>query len=78
MLLPVITAGHRFAEKSLTLCGIDTSTAPVGSSFSVTFVVYNSYQLSATVSRTINVVSFCPAGQFKVRAGAGDHGSSLP
>jgi hypothetical protein len=63
-LVPI--AGHRFAEKSLTLCGIDTTNAPVGSSFSVPFVVYNSFQLSATVSRTINIVSFCPAGQFKV------------
>jgi hypothetical protein len=47
-ILPCV--GHRFTAKSITLCGVDTTTAASGSSFSLTFVIYNQQMLAATVS----------------------------
>jgi hypothetical protein len=46
-------SGHRFAGKSVTLCGVDTATATVGTSFSLPFVVYDQQLASATVSTVL-------------------------
>ncbi len=54
-------SGHHIWEKDVSSCGIDTSNSTaVGTTFIVSFVVYNSAGLSATTQRSINVVSPCP------------------
>jgi hypothetical protein len=39
-------------------CGINTM-APVGTTFTISFLVYNTYQLSSTVHRTITITDPC-------------------
>ncbi len=54
-------SGHHIWEKDVSSCGIDTSNSTaVGTTFIVSFVVYNSAGLSATTQRSINVISQCP------------------
>lgn len=59
-------AGHRFIEKYdlQALCGIDT-TAPVGTTYSLEFLVFDSALASASVYRTIVIVSPCLSTQYE-------------
>lgn len=54
-------SGHELHVKGLSGCGIDTVNAPVGTSFNLTFVVFDSHRPAATasISRTILVISPC-------------------
>ncbi|GAX81803.1 hypothetical protein CEUSTIGMA_g9231.t1 [Chlamydomonas eustigma] len=55
-------SGNYIGEKPVSACGVDTSNATaVGSTFLLTYLVYNSAGLNATVSRTVVVASPCPA-----------------
>ncbi len=55
-------SGHHIWEKDVPSCGIDTSNSTtVGTTFIVSFVVYNSAGLSATTQRSITVISQCPS-----------------
>ncbi|KAG1675986.1 hypothetical protein FOA52_014230 [Chlamydomonas sp. UWO 241] len=51
--------GHRTFEKDAGKCGLDTS-AQVGTTYLLTFVLYDKEGLSATVSRAVTIVSCCP------------------
>ncbi len=57
-------AGHRFFEKDLLACGIDTSTADIGTLFQLDYVVYDSNGANATLTRLITVVTPCEPGEF--------------
>lgn len=53
--------GHEFYSKGLQGCGIDTENAHLGTSFNVSFVVFDSHRpaASASIFRTITVISPC-------------------
>ncbi|KAG1675992.1 hypothetical protein FOA52_014236 [Chlamydomonas sp. UWO 241] len=51
--------GHRVFEKDASKCGLDTS-AEVGTTYLLTFVVYDKEGLNATVSRAVTILSRCP------------------
>ncbi len=54
-------SGNHIWEKDVPSCGVDTSNSTaVGTTFVVSFVVYNSAGLSASTQRSINVISQCP------------------
>ncbi len=54
-------SGNHVWEKDVPACGIDTSNSTaVGTTFVLSFVVYNSAGLSASTQRSINVISPCP------------------
>ncbi|KAJ9522297.1 hypothetical protein QJQ45_008126 [Haematococcus lacustris] len=56
--------GHRVFEKDVADCGIDTgTTAAVGSTFSLVFLVFDSGGLSASVQRLVQVVEPCAPGE---------------
>ena len=57
-------SGSHLGEKDVPACGIDTSnnSTAVGTTFVLTFVVYNSAGLSASAQRTVTVVSPCEPG----------------
>ncbi|KAJ9507832.1 hypothetical protein QJQ45_019262 [Haematococcus lacustris] len=56
--------GHRAFEKDILACGIDTSAADIGSTFSLVFQVYDSGGLSASLARVVVVVSPCATEEF--------------
>ncbi len=56
--------GSRVTDKQPIACGIDTTLADVGTTFTLTYVVYNSAGLVATVQRVISVVSPCASGEY--------------
>ena len=60
----VLAAGYRFTEQGISSCAINTS-QPVGTVFAVSFVVYDLSipSRSASVTRTIQIVNPCDAGQ---------------
>jgi hypothetical protein len=60
--LPRGCPGHEFRKKGIQGCGIDTS-APVGSVFSLTFVVLDRWlpPAMATTERVITIRGPCPA-----------------
>lgn len=52
-------AGHFYAEKDITACGIDTVTAQIGTSFSLRLAVVDSQGEVAAAVRTVTVVTPC-------------------
>ncbi|KAJ9522781.1 hypothetical protein QJQ45_019807, partial [Haematococcus lacustris] len=61
--------GHRVFEKDVADCGIDTgTTAAVGSTFSLVFIVFDSGGLSASVQRLVQVVEPCAPGEVSCQA----------
>jgi hypothetical protein len=54
-----------FAAVGLAPCGLSTASAPVGTTFSIPFSVFDDGlpQLRATVNRTVLIVSPCSSGQ---------------
>ena len=56
-------SGNHIGEKDIPACGVDTSNSTaIGSTFLVTFVVFDSSGLNASVSRAVTVVSPCDPG----------------
>lgn len=57
--------GHELQKKGLLGCGVDTKNAPIGTTFSVTFVVFDSHRpaASASITRTVTVISPCLMSQ---------------
>lgn len=55
--------GERYLDKQPTDCGFD-STAFVGTSFQLQFMVYDSYGRQFIVNRTLSVISPCTSQQF--------------
>ncbi len=54
-------SGNHIWEKDISSCGIDTSNSTaVGTTFVLSFIVYNSAGLSASTQRSVNVISPCP------------------
>ncbi|KAG1660944.1 hypothetical protein FOA52_005525, partial [Chlamydomonas sp. UWO 241] len=51
--------GHRTFQKDASSCGLDTS-AKVGTTYLLDFVVYDKEGLNATISRVVTIVSRCP------------------
>jgi hypothetical protein len=62
--LPLGCPGHEFAAKGLQGCGVDTADAPIGTQFTVTFVVMlrGPPVLTANATRTLVVASPCSPG----------------
>ena len=62
--LAVGCPGHELYVKGLAGCGVDTN-APVGTSFNITFTVFDSHRPSATASlvRKYTIVSPCSPGE---------------
>lgn len=56
--------GSRVSDKQPIACGIDTTNADVGTTYTLTYAVYNSAGLKAVAQRVISVVSPCSRGQF--------------
>ncbi|KAG2483921.1 hypothetical protein HYH03_017242 [Edaphochlamys debaryana] len=56
-------AGDSPATKQPLDCGVDTANAPIGTSFRLRFVVYDTYGASATAERSITVLAPCAANQ---------------
>ncbi len=56
--------GSRVSDKQPVACGVDTTLADVGTTFTLRYVVYNSAGQEATVQRVISVISPCATGQF--------------
>lgn len=50
--------GHRFTDKQPAACGLDTN-APIGTTFVLQFVVYDSRGLNDTVQRVVTIASPC-------------------
>lgn len=50
--------GQRFTEKQPAACGLDLN-APIGTTFVLQFVVYDSQGLNATTQRTLTIISPC-------------------
>lgn len=63
LLRTVLVAGYKFTEQGISSCAVNTS-QPVGTIFAVTFVVFDLSipSRSASVTRTIQIVSPCDAG----------------
>lgn len=57
-------AGYRFLQQGIKSCGLNTS-APVGTTFNVTFMVfdYSIPSLNASVTRTVSIINPCSFGQ---------------
>ena len=57
--------GHELQAKGLAGCGVDTEQAPIGTSFNLSFTVFDSSRPSASASilRTVTVISPCPASE---------------
>lgn len=60
--------GHRVIDKQPVACGVETTLADVGTTYALTYVVYNSNGQSAKVQRTIVVTSPCVGGQYLCNA----------
>lgn len=60
----VLVAGYKYTEQGISSCAVNTS-QPVGTVFAVTFVVFDLSipSKSASVTRTIQIISPCDAGQ---------------
>ena len=60
-----LPAGYLFTEQGITSCAVDTS-ATVGTTFAVTFMVfdYSISSLNATVTRTISIIDPCDTDQY--------------
>ena len=56
--------GSRIADKQPVACGVDTVNADIGTTYTVTYVVYNSAGMEATAQRVISVISPCDSGQY--------------
>ena len=58
-------AGYKFAEQGISLCAVNTS-KPIGTTFSVTFMVFDLSipSKNASVARTVEVISPCSPDQF--------------
>ena len=57
--------GHELRTKGLAGCGVDTEEAPIGTSFNVSFTVFDSSRpaASASIIRTVTVVYPCPTSE---------------
>lgn len=60
----VLAAGYKFTEQGIRSCAVNTS-QPVGTVFAVKFVVFDLSipSKSASVTRTVQIVSACDTGQ---------------
>ena len=60
----VLAAGYKFTEQGISSCAVNTS-QPVGTMFAVNFVVFDLSipSKSATVTRTVQIVSPCSPGR---------------
>ena len=58
-------AGYRFLQQGIASCAVNTS-APVGTIFNVTFLVfdYSIPSLNASVTRTVSIINPCDSGQY--------------
>ena len=56
--------GQRVIDKQPAACGVDTVSADVGTTYTLTFVVYNTAGLQASVQRVVTVVSPCTSSQY--------------
>ena len=56
--------GSRIADKQPVACGIDTTNADIGTTYTLSYVVYNSAGMEARAQRVITVVSPCDTGQY--------------
>ena len=58
-------AGYLFTEQGIAACAVNTSAA-VGTTFAVTFMVfdYSIPSLNATVTRTISIIDPCDTGEY--------------
>ena len=56
--------GSRIADKQPVACGIDTTNADIGTTYTLSYVVYNSAGMEATAQRVISVISPCDSGQY--------------
>ena len=60
----MLVAGYRFIEQGINSCAVNTS-QPVGTTFAMSFVVFDLSipSKSASVTRTIQIISPCKPGQ---------------
>lgn len=60
-----LAAGYKFTEQGISLCAVNTS-KPVGTTFLVTFIVFDLSVPSknASVSRTIQIIDPCNSGEY--------------
>ena len=56
--------GSRIADKQPVACGVDTVNADIGTTYTLTYVVYNSAGMEATAQRVISVISPCDSGKY--------------
>ena len=56
--------GQRIIDKQPLACGVDTVNGNVGDTFVLSFKVFNSAGLEASVQRIVTIISPCSSGQF--------------
>lgn len=61
----LFNAGYKFTEQGISLCAVNTS-KPVGTTFKVTFMVFDLSipSKNASVTRTIQIVNPCDTDQY--------------
>ena len=68
---PCVYAGFLFAEQGIKSCAVNTS-APVGTTFAVTLLVFDDSipSLNASVTRTVSIIQPCSIGEHLCSDGA--------